>query len=415
MKLAAHYTRTSILTSLLVLLAGAVVYFVALNSVAEKQLDKSLEQELYEAREYANNSSLPPQRYDADRDHVVFTPTKSSVIKRRFFDTTYRNSWDRKVGRGRAVEDQVKVNGINYKVTITMSREGTKYLVEMITFITLALIAGLLVVLFITNKYLLKGLWQPFFDTLAQVTDFDIEKRQLRLKSSKVDEFSELNVAINEMAERISTDYQNLKQFSENASHELMTPLAVVTTKLDTLIQDEQLTADQLQRIQDVYTSVNKSVKLNQTLLLLVKLDNDLIIGKEPIDLKAGIEEKLKQFEELAAAKGVVIHAQLGNKTLDASRYLLDILLNNLLSNAIRHNYSGGEVKVCLTDNGIAILNTSTNNEIPHDKVFERFHKGTASHGTGLGLALVKKIAEQYGLSVSYSFSRGWHNFNINF
>ncbi|QXV65629.1 HAMP domain-containing histidine kinase [Mucilaginibacter sp. 21P] len=415
MKLAAHYTKTSIITSLLVLVAGAVVYFIAINYVAEKQLDKSLTQELYEAKEYVSNSTLPPQRYDADQDHAVFTPTDQSAIKRRFFDTTYHNSWDRTVEPGRAVEDLVKVNSKNYKVTITMSREGTEFLVEIITIITLALIAGLLAVLFITNKYLLKGLWQPFFDTLGQIKGFDIEKKNLKLKSNDVDEFSELNEAINGMAARISTDYQNLKQFSENASHELMTPLAVVTTKLDTLIQDEQLTADQLQRIQDVYTSINKSVKLNQTLLLLVKLDNELIANKEPIDLKACIAEKIQQFNELAAGKGVVIHQQLENKTLEASRYLLDILLNNLLSNAIRHNSTGGEVKVYLTSNELIVSNMGPDNPIPPDKVFERFHKGTASNGTGLGLALVKNIAQQFGLPISYSFSRGWHTFTVKF
>jgi signal transduction histidine kinase len=199
-------------------------------------------------------------------------------LQKRFFDTTYFNPKEQRKEAGRAVEDLVKLKDTNYKVVITISRAGQKYLIEVITIITLALLAGLLSVLFITNKYFLNGLWKPFQLTLKEIKQFNIaDVDQFKGKPSKVEEFVELNEAIREMSLRVTHDYLNLKQFTENASHEMMTPLAVVTTKLDTLIQDETLSAEQLAQITDIYSSINKSSRLNQSLLLLAKLENKLI------------------------------------------------------------------------------------------------------------------------------------------
>jgi signal transduction histidine kinase len=256
-----------------VLLAGAVIYYFAINYIAQQQLDQGLQQQLIEAEEYVRSSNRDPQQYDLDRDHAVFTRTNKQELKKRFFDTTYFNPKEQRKEAGRAVEDLVKLKDTNYKVVITISRAGQKYLIEVITIITLVLLAGLLLVLFIINKYMLNDLWKPFQLTLKEIKQFNIaDVDQFKGKPSKVDEFAELNEAIREMSLRVTHDYLNLKQFTENASHEMMTPLAVVTTKLDTLIQDETLSAGQLEQITDIYGSINKSTLLNQSLLFLAKL-----------------------------------------------------------------------------------------------------------------------------------------------
>jgi signal transduction histidine kinase len=415
MKLSAHYTRASVFISLTVLFVCAVIYFFAINYIANNQLDKNLSQELNEAKDYAQTSQLPPQRYDEDQDYAVFVKTGLKQTTARFFDTTYYNLKERKRESGRAVEDFVIVKNINYKVTITMSRESTEYLIEIITIITLALITGLLLVLFITNKYMLNGLWKPFYNTLTQIKAFNIDDTQFNPKRSKVDEFIELNEAIYEMSSRITADYQNLKQFTENASHEMMTPLAVVITKLDTLIQDETLGPDQLAQIQDIYASINRSIRLNQSLLLLIKLDNDLVKDDEVIDLKKCIVEKVIQFQELALSKDVTVTEHLADKEIIASKYLIDILLNNLFSNAVRHNQRSGKIEIILTTDSLTLKNTGGSDALVESKIFDRFQKSTTSQGTGLGLALVKNICLHYSFYIRYTFDNGWHVFTISF
>lgn len=414
MKLSAHYTKASILTSLAVLFAGAIVYFFAINYIADNQLDNNLTQGLIEAEEYAKGTPAPPQQYDADEDHAVFLKTEQTAIRRRYFDTIYHNLREAKVEPGRAVEDMITVNHNHYKVTITMSRESTRYLIEVITIITLVLIAGLVIVLFVTNKYVLNGLWKTFYITLNQIKAFNIADTQFNLKPNKVDEFTELNQAIRDMSSRVKADYQNLKQFTENASHEMMTPLAVVTTKLDTLIQDETLRPDQLSQITDIYASINKSTRLNQSLLLLIKLDNDLITDNEPIDLKTSILEKTGQFQELIQSKGLVLQSNLTTKEISASKYLIDILLNNLFSNAIRHSHQNGEIEIDLNSERVVIKNTGDSVALVATQIFDRFQKGKTSQGTGLGLSLVKNICQHYGFGISYNFQNGWHVFTVN-
>jgi signal transduction histidine kinase len=417
MKLSEHYTRTSVYITLTVLLFGAVIYYFAINYIAQQQLDRGLQQQLTEAEEYARSNDQNPQLYDLDRDHAIFVKTNRQQLQKRFFDTTYFNPKEQRAEPGRAVEDLVKVNNNNYyKVVITISRAGQKYLIEVITIITLTLLAGLLAVLFITNKYLLNDLWKPFRLTLKEIKQFNIANvDQFTGKPSQVDEFTELNEAIREMSLRVTHDYLKLKQFTENASHEMMTPLAVVTTKLDTLIQDETLGADQLAQITDIYSSINKSSRLNNSLLLLAKLENKLITEEEPIELDIMLAEKMQQFQELMQSKNLLFRHQLEPKQILASKYLVDILLNNLFSNAIRHNITGGIVIIQLTAHLLSIKNSGGANPLNTDLIFERFQKGKESQGTGLGLTLVKNICQHYDYTIHYYHERGLHAFVITF
>lgn len=416
MKLSAHYTKASMLISLAVLFSGGIIYFFVINYIANAQLDRNLSQSLNEAEDYVRSTAAQPQQYDLDKDHAIFTKTGQGAFRRRYFDTVYHNFKENRMEAGRAVEDVVKAGSNRYKVVITVSRESTRSLVEVISVITLILTAGLLVILFITNKYVLNGLWKPFHATLREIKSFDVAgNAQFSFKSSKVDEFTELNTVIHDMSARVKAEYVNLKLFTENASHELMTPLAVVTTKLDTLIQDETLRPDQLEQINDIYTSISKSTRLNQALLLLIKLDNELIRDDEQVNLKEMIAEKIQQFQEVARSKEIVIDYQLADKQIYASKYLAEILLNNLFSNAIRHNERHGQIKIDLTQEHLVIKNTGQPLKLDSEQIFERFQKSKQSGGMGLGLALVKNICRQYGFNIRHEHAQIWHSFTITF
>lgn len=415
MKLSAHYNKASIIVSVIVLLAGAVIYFFAINYIARNQLDRDLSEEIEELFEYVNTHHQLPKPVDFDEDQTTFLKTDRR-IETRFFDTLYKNPKEQKTENGRGVEGSIVLNGETYKFTIVISRESTEYLIQIIAVITLALMVSLVLILFLTNRYVLNGLWQPFYRLLNQLKDFNVfENSEHQLLITRVDEFKELDQAIEMMSLRVKDDFQNLKEFTENASHEMMTPLAVITSKLDTLIQDETLKPEQFEQINDIYGATSKLSRLNHSLLLLVKIENNLIDDAEAIDLKDLLSDKLRQFQELAQTKELHVVTNLISRKVTVSKYLVDILFNNLMSNAIRHNNNKGVLIVTLFEDVLLIQNTGSTCALNAERMFDRFQKDKKSEGTGLGLTIVKNICKTYGWEVTYYYQESIHTFQIVF
>jgi len=416
MKLWAHYNKASTIITISVLLAGAVIYYFAINYIAQQQLNRDLTEEFEEVEDYVKLNGQLPKQADFDEDQTTFLKTSKDTLKTRYFDTAYSDPKEKKTEAGRAVRGLVSLKGQHYLTTITISREGTEYLIQIIGAITLALMVGLLIILFITNRYILNGLWRPFYDTLNALKTFNIsDSNTFHLKNNKVDEFNDLNHVVETMSLRVKTDYVNLKHFTENASHEMLTPLAVITTKLDTLIQDETLKPEQFEQINDIYSAASKLSRLNQSLLLLVKIENKLLDDAEELSLDGLISQKTRQFNELAQSKDIRINEHLGEKNITASKYLIDILLNNLFSNAIRHNSNDGWLIITLTTDKLIFQNTGCEKPLDADILFERFQKGQKSEGTGLGLTIVKNICNLYYWDINYSFEHSMHTFTIKF
>lgn len=418
MKLSSHYSKASFIVTITVLIAGAVIYFFAISYISRDQLDRDLTEEFDEVLEYVELHHQLPVDTDADfdKEQTVITKTSHQLDKPYFFDAVYHTPNRHKQEEGRAVTGVIKLNGQNYQVDITVSAESTQYLVQIIAMITLALTIVLLLILFLTNRYVLNGLWKPFYVLLNQLKAFNVaESNQYQPMDNKVDEFCELDNAIHVMSGRVKNDFQHLKTFTENASHEMMTPLAVITSKLDTFIQDDTLRKDQYDQITDIYAATNKLSRLNQSLLLLVKIENELINDAELLNLDVLIAEKIRQFQELSLAKEIQVTFDLEARNIMASKYLMDILFNNLLSNAIRHNISQGKLNILLSKNRLLIQNTGFEKALDASAIFERFQKGNKSEGTGLGLTIVKNICGLYNWQIDYSFDGYWHTFEIVF
>jgi signal transduction histidine kinase len=416
MKLAARYNRASLIVSISILLVGSIVYYIAISYFSNNQIDRSLKEEIDEVIVYVANHQRLPKPYEFDENQAIFTPVGNSVVPLRFTDTPFYESQSKKTRPGRAVIGMVQLKGINYQVVIAESKESTQYLVQIIGLITSILTILLLIALFFTNRYVLRDLWKPFYQLLQKLKSFDAGKPGTHTANdSRVDEFRELGVAIDLMSERVSKDYQSLRTFTENASHEIMTPLAVITSKLDNLIQDETLNAEQFEQLQDIYNASSKLSRLNQSLLLLVKIDNNLINDTGEINLKLLIDKKLNHFQEILHAKDLIVNHVLQDRIIFGNPYLIDILLNNLLSNAIRHNITGGQLRLELNAQRFVISNTSNSEALNETLIFERFQKGRASEGLGLGLTIARNICDNYGYLLTYRFDNPFHCFIINF
>ncbi|MDB5022737.1 MAG: hypothetical protein JWP78_492 [Mucilaginibacter sp.] len=416
MKLSSHYNKTIIIISISVLLAGAVIYYFAISYIARAQLDRDLTEEIDEVADYVKLNHRLPRQIDFDEDVTIFAKTDQAVLPRTFFDTIYNNPKEKKNEAGRAVSGLISLKEGNYKVTITISRENTEYLIQIIASITFVLMVCLLLILLLTNRYILKGLWRPFYDTLYAIKAFNVsDNENFDLRQNKVNEFNELNKAVSVMSTRVKNDFQNLKHFTENASHEMLTPLAVITSKLDTLIQDETIKPQLYDQISDIYAATSKLSRINQSLLLLVKIENNLIDDIEWVDLALQISEKVRLFQDLISTKGIQVTEELESKKIWVSKHLIDILLNNLFSNTIRHNVDHGQLIINLTADKLTFQNSGPDKSLNEETIFERFQKGHKSEGTGLGLAIVKNICSVYKWQIYYQYTNSLHTFQIQF
>lgn len=417
MKLSTQYNRVSIIVTLAILIVAGLAYYATISYISDNQIDHDLSEEVEEVVQYVNTHHQLPKPVEFDEDQASFKPIGTAVVATRFVDTPFFEPESKRMENGRAIVGTIRLGSVNYQVTVVESKESAEYLLQIIGIITAILCALLFIALFFTNRYILSGLWKPFYHLLNQLKSFTLSKDSaIETSPVKVDEFRELQAAMVNMAERVQNDYQSLKIFTENASHEMMTPLAVINSKLDNLIQDESLNEEQYEQLQDIYAAGNKLSRLNQSLLLLVKIDNQLIKDSENLSLKALLEAKLKEFAEIIKNKGLATDCQLPeDKVIRVSRYLAEILLNNLLSNAIRHSGPNGTLKIRLGGERMVIANTGNPEALDKERIFERFQKGKSSEGLGLGLTIARNICESYHFRLFYEFEAPFHQFIVDF
>ncbi|MDB5134517.1 MAG: yedV [Mucilaginibacter sp.] len=429
MKLLAKYNLVNLVTTIIVMLITGIIYYQAISLILTKQLDKDLAVEENEIFEYVGLNHQLPQVFESNDQQITFTEAKPGSITRQFINTVYRNKkegeehpkkrrhrHEDEYESGRGLISSITVGGAYYKIQIVESKVETEDLIQIIFAITAGVILLLLITLFVTNRLLLNRLWQPFYNLLKELRLFSLaDSKDIPLISTTIDEFKELNQAIVSMSARVKSDYKDLKTFTENASHELLTPIAVINSKLDTLIQTDNFNPQQSKLLNDLYSAVSRLTRLNQSLLLLVKIENRLLEGSQLINLRESIQEMVTQFEEIFQDKELKITCELNDKELQASPYLVDILLNNLLSNAIRHNYKGGEINIKLTGEQLLIQNTGENSVLQQDQIFTRFHKSSSSEGSGLGLTISRQICENLNFTLNYTFERRYHTFIVKF
>ena len=209
-------------------------------------------------------------------------------------------------------------------------------------------------------RFISGRLWRPFDKTLEAIESFNLENGVCpTLPDSDTKEFSRLNTALNRLMTGNMKSYRTQKEFTENASHELQTPLAVFRNKLDILLQQPDLTENQAVIVQDHYQMTDRLSHLNRNLLLLAKMENSQFSREDSFDVVAVLNELLPCLENLAPGLTVRKDIQVSKLCLKANKSLFESLVNNLIVNAVRHNRPDGEIRVTVTSDSLSVSNTS--------------------------------------------------------
>lgn len=276
----------------------------------------------------------------------------------------------------------------------------------------------LALVIILASFLLSRWLFRPFNNTLRAIRQFQLRDREaLNLTETYTTEFRQLNTFLEQMTRKIRQDYQNLKEFTENASHEMQTPLAIAKGKLELLVETGELNEEQMRMVDSAYKSISKLSRLGRSLSLLTKIENQEFSNLQQLDFSEVVSEQLYNFQELVELRDLKMSQQLDPSVgIYMDPYLADMLLNNLFQNAIRHNLeSGGQIDINLTSGELLIRNTGPIPQVPPSHLFQRFKKSNQSaESLGLGLAIVDKICIVSQLSINYEYHDGWHSFRLN-
>ena len=394
------------------ILVGIGFYYAA-----EVILHEKVEETLRERKEYLLRNVddigefMKYQKYSFNSlkiEHTNLLPTKTDYIG----DTLLYDVLERNYELCSQLVFIINEKGQNYKITLIRARVNTSKWAISIAQVVLLVFLILLVLLFVANVLISKRIWRPFYELLDKLSYFKIsEPGNINFPPTNIDEFTELSQVLNRMMEKIKADYVNLKKFSENASHEFQTPISVIQLKLDHLLQSNNLSMEEVESVSSVLKSVKKLSKLNESLLLLTKIENRQFVKIEAVSLNNIIKEKIENLKELIDLRQIRLNTSLDEVfEVKMDPLLADLLIENLLSNAIKHNFDGGEIIITTSGNEIQIKNTGNPLTVNTSQLFERFGKSNQnSKSLGLGLAIVKEICNTYPINIDYQSIDQYH------
>ncbi len=408
---------------LVIFLALTLFFFGIFYFIIEKEVLKSTDEVLFNRKthiiEHFNmNQGVISTETPGYADFAITQLDSKDLLADQYSDTLIYESVDQEWDEFRKLKSTAIINGKPYSLILVTPRLETHEIVESILESLIVVFIIMVAVFYLSTRYLSRKLWQPFYDTLQRLNNFEVgQSRQIELTTTHIAEFASLNKAIQDLTDRTQRTFLDQKQFIENASHELQTPLAITQSKLELLVEDPHLTEKQSEIIQTLIHSTHRLTKLNKTLLLLSKIENQQFPQSEDVELKPLLEEILRNFEEQQENLKLTLNLNIGTPAhLTANKVMMDLMLTNLIKNAFFHNKLEGTISIDASADHFLISNTSDGPSIPNTKLFQRFYKLSASKDSwGLGLAIVKKICDINQWTIEYSFTADRHSFAVSF
>lgn len=358
-----------------------------------------------------------PSNFVSFDNSISIKPTTQSSNEEKFSTEPIYVTADDEVVMHRILISNTIVNGKSYEIRIQKSMIEDEDLLNSILFLQLLLLVVLLGGLILINFKISKKIWQPFNSIVDQLNTYRVDSnKDFEDVSTNINEFKNLSSSIKKLTERNTQLFKAQKEFTANASHELQTPVAVMQSKVELLMQTSPISEEQSELISQISVSANKMQRLNRTLLLLAKIENNQFPETSELNLNEIIIKLKEQYEEAFSQKQIKFETDLQNEnTLTANAILMDILIGNLISNAIRHTEFGKSIVVKTLNSSFEISNEGKN-KLDENVLFQRFKKQSENtNSIGLGLEICSKICELYHFKISYDFKDSKHFFTIYF
>jgi signal transduction histidine kinase len=421
-----------------VLLIVTPILYMVINNVIIHNVDETLQvhkREIQSRLEHLPSETDVRQWEDLDGE-VIVEPLNAPFARDSIYTVDednhqknragHRRNEDHRDGRGsrgpqvesyRVLTSSVMIKGKPYKLQARISLVESDDLIRTLGLTQLVVLIMLLTGMLVINWWNSRTLWSPFYKTVDTLKSFQIEKNTpITVEHSTIKEFNDLNVAIEALTKRDRQVFTSQREFTENAAHEMQTPLAIFQSKVELLMQTKP-SDQQAALIESLLDATSRLNRLNKALLLLARIDNHQFPETETIDVAKATNNILTHYIEEAMSKQMDFKVEVMQPlqvTFNGS--LLDILLSNLVVNAMRHGDAGTQVEILIDQEQWVIKNQARPMSINVGEIFERFRKGTSNQSSlGLGLAIAKKISDSEGLTLLYMYELQNHVFSVRF
>jgi signal transduction histidine kinase len=398
---------------------GAILY-TSIHHLVLKQVTESLLTEKDIIRDQLEIADTVPDFSALFNHQIEVTIYKHKVVKsQNIIDTLLYDTLNHKEMEYRfLVYTNNTSDNKGYMISTSKSIDNEKSLLYEILGIIVILFAVLSLLLIIIIISISNRLWGSFYVTLSNIRKYDVKSSQEFIPvATRITEFAQLNEVLKTLTEKIRSEYLNLKEFSENASHEIQTPLAIIRLRIEQMLQSSDINHELAEHLVSIGQSVNKISRINQALSLISKIENNQYPEVSVVNVNQKIEAILSQFHDFIVSRKLNVQFDAADEVeIQMNPDLSDFLISNLMGNAIKHNIDKGWIKISLNRKELIMSNTGQDPGVDTNQLFFRFKK--AEHSTdspGLGLAIVKKVTELYGMKISYQYSDSIHTLHILF
>jgi signal transduction histidine kinase len=408
-----NYTSAYFAGILLIIITcwAGLFYYAMLDEIYDS-IDDGLDNQKGLVIEKAATDSTVLRKNDFDEsDYAIHEIPASGALyfKDVYIDTMMYKQNEKSDEPVRLLKTVFLHNGKYYQLQVATSMVEEDDLMKQLFYSILWLYFGLVITIILFNNFLLKRIWRPFYHLLKQLRKFRLDKPEpITSTKTRVDEFRLLNETVQKFLQRNIDVYTSQKDFIENASHELQTPLAISINKLEALAENNQLPESQLKLLAEALDNLERLTRLNKSLLLLTRIENKQFAGVAAVSINELTQKIVADFRDQSDFSNIKIEViEKGNCIQKMNEDMAAVLITNLIKNAIVHNIPGGFVHIIISNDSLVIENSGHAKSLNEKTIFNRFQVGEPSaSSTGLGLAIVKAITVLYHFKVRYHYDQ---------
>lgn len=311
----------------------------------------------------------------------------------------------------RVLNYSLRVDGNMYLLEVGKSLESILHTRKNINTVMLVFLVSIIIITFLTDLQYTRVLLKPLDKITRKLKGISnpsiFDSTPLVTTTS---DFQSLDNAIREMMAHIDDLFRKEKEITVNISHELLTPISVLRSKLENILMQKELADDISAKIEESLKTLHRLQSLVNSLLMIARIESRQYLKEETVSVMEVINEIISELDPIAEDAGLTLRQETGNdfKLDSANRSLVFSMFYNVVNNGIKNTPSGGEVIISslyrnnnfvinISDSGIGMTGEQLNT------LFSRFRTrlDMNSNNTGIGLAISKSIADFHGIEIN--------------